>query len=77
MLILSSDEHKALLDEFCKKYQIPEGLTQSEKERRMFGEFFKSHSIPEFFDAKKKSALDLAVGGCKALLRNRHRNPVQ
>ena len=50
----SVDYHK-MINDACKKHNIPEHLSQFEKERRIFAEIFRDFSIPETLEKKEKS----------------------
>ena len=44
-----------MLDDACREHNIPENLSQFEKERRLFAEIFRTHKIPESLDKKRKA----------------------
>jgi len=53
---VSEAENQRLLEEACKNYNIPEHLSQFEKERHLFAEIFRTYKIPESLCDKEKSA---------------------
>lgn len=49
-----SNDMQIVFESACKKYNIPENLSQFEKERRVFAEVFRTYIIPESLSKKEK-----------------------